>query len=142
MCRQYPQKHRQRVDRRITDSRGIISRRCIRIRQCGRISRASGKQAYQCEIIQFAIITPDRPDNQQRQHRDDKTIADPGNPAFIHDRINKTASCIQPDTSEEYRDPDLAQHQVGTLRRIGHKPVTITEAADQDRHNQRPSCQT
>ena len=135
------QEHRKRINRSVTYSRCIIACRRVRISQGRGVCRTSGNHTHEGEIIDLAELTRDKPDDEQRQEGNDEAIANP-RITTVYDCIDEPVAGAQTYAGEEHGDTDLAQHEVGALRRIGDELVMVSEAADEDGYDERTTCQT
>ncbi|MNN67421.1 hypothetical protein D3C81_1830540 [compost metagenome] len=107
-----------------------------------RIGHRAGQHAAQGQVVHLREDPRQNPDRQQRNRRDDNSVANPANPLALRQSVDKVAARFQPHYREEQHNAQLAQGQVGAWR---HEPVQLPDTADtpqNQRHDQRPARQT
>ena len=105
LSRQHPQEHSQRIDRGVSQRRGIAGCQVRGIGQCRWIGVSSGQHTYQRIVVQLPEIAPHESCHQQRNDRDDGPIANPHIAAFVDKGIDESLSCTQPHAGQEKAIP-------------------------------------
>ena len=93
LCRQYSQKHGERIDRSVTNGRCITGGQVIGVSQCRRIGSRTSQNPDKREIIQLAIIPSYQSCNQKWQDGYDYSVAYPYISSAMNDCVYKAFAC-------------------------------------------------
>ena len=93
LCRQYSQKHGERIHRSVADGRRITGGQVIGVSQCRRIGGRTSQNSDKHEIIQLAIIPSYQSRNQKWQDGYDYSVAYSYISSALNDFVYKAFAC-------------------------------------------------
>ena len=138
----HAQEHCERVDSGVGHGRSVAAGGVVGVGEGRGIGVAARHHTHDGEIVEFIDTACQASHNQQGEEGDDEAPDHPPHALVVEHGVGEAFAGADTHGCQEEADAELAEHQRCRRGGVGDEFHFISEAAQEDGHNERTACQT